>query len=84
MLHRRSREVTKEEQECLAKAGVAGGRFQPQGKAQGQIGQRLNDGAQGMGDNTVGVCGLFQTSAPIKGHGYAGKWPAGASVLGQE
>lgn len=69
MLKRRNREVTKEEHGCLAKAGAARGRFQPKRKAQGQTGQRHNDSAQYKGNMVAGctVCGLFQTSVPIKG-----------------
>lgn len=49
MLNHRNRDVTKKEQGGLAKAEVAGRRFQPKRRAQGQIGQRRTDSAQDEG-----------------------------------
>lgn len=47
MLNHRNRDVTKKEQEGLAKAEVAGRRFQPERRAQGEIGQRCTDKCPG-------------------------------------
>lgn len=51
MLNHRNRDVTKKEQEGLAKAEVAGRRFQPERRAQGEIGQRCTDSAQDEGQH---------------------------------
>lgn len=51
MLNHRNRDVTKKEQGGLAKAEVAGRRFQPERRAQGQKRSEMHDSAQDEGQH---------------------------------